>query len=110
MSERLATTGFFARSASRQIRSLASADPPGESIRSTIAATWSSLAASRIAFMTVSEPAAPPIKRSSAPLPSRISPVTCTTAIRRFLPSGAACLRPENSSISVTRPPTPDNS
>ena len=52
MSPTEATTGFFFRSSitSFQIRSLASAEPPGESMRSTTALTLSSLASRRSVF------------------------------------------------------------
>src|SRR5438034_553215 len=52
----LATTGFLQRRNSFQIRSLASADPPGLSTRRTIALTVLSSSAWRIASTIVDEP------------------------------------------------------
>src|SRR5947209_4927569 len=52
----LAMTGFFERFSSFQIRSLASAEPPGLSTRKTIALTVESFSAWRMASTMVSEP------------------------------------------------------
>ncbi len=82
-----ATTGFPAARAwsiSRQIASDAPTAPPGLSMRSTMAFTLSSAAASRMAAVAVSEPVpGPGGSPGFTPLrPGAITPVTWTTATR----------------------------
>ena len=98
----LAITGFFfsfrARTSSRQIRSDAFPSPPGESMRTTIAATSGSSAARRMRRVMGSDPAictAPNGPRE--PSPRRMSPSTRTTAIffgvpQRVLRTGSASI------------------
>ena len=71
----LATTGFLQRRRAFQIRSLASAEPPGLSTRSTMALTVLSCSASRIASTIVVEPHDSPPSSPSPPLPLTITPV-----------------------------------
>ena len=68
----LAMTGFLMRTVSRQIKSLAVADPPGLSIRSTMAETLGSSAALRRAATIVVEPIAEPPKVPVSLFPSMI--------------------------------------
>ncbi len=70
----LATTGFLQRRSSFQIRSLASAEPPGLSTRRTIALTVLSPSAWRIASTIVVEPTMSPPSRLCPPLPVVIGP------------------------------------
>src|SRR5688572_28241287 len=79
-----ATTGFFAFDAStaHQIASLAVPDPPGLSIRSTMALTVSSSAAFLRASTRVSDPHVdPPPKGLAWLFPGMMGPVALTMAI-----------------------------
>ena len=75
--ETMSGRSFFssrARISSRQIASLAVAEPPGLSMRRTMARTDKSLRASRIASMSVSEPTVSPLSGSKPPCPPTIAP------------------------------------
>ena len=76
------TTGFFAlaRSTSRRIISLATAEPPGESTRRMMALTSSSSRARRRSAATVSDPITKPSNKLQPELPVSMVPVACTTA------------------------------
>ena len=93
----LATTGFLHRVSARQITSLARADPPGESIRRTMALTVGLPSASRMAATKVSDPTASPLDSGLAPpppLPLSMPPTAYSTAIFGSLLSLAAFLPP----------------
>ncbi len=71
----LAMIGFLMRTVSRQIKSLAVADPPGLSIRSTMAATLGSSSAFLSAATIVVDPTADsPNNSLLLLLPSMIGP------------------------------------
>ena len=106
----LAMTGFLMRTVSRQIKSLAVADPPGLSIRSTMADTLASSAALRRAATIVVEPIAEPPKAPVSLFPSVIGPR------RRPRRSSASCsplpraFRRSEVSISFIMPEKPEKS
>ena len=84
------TTGFFEvmRSTSRQIRSEASASPPGESTCSSTAPTRRFRSAPLSAATTDSLPARSPPRKGTGTgtrrlLPREIAPFTCTSATLR---------------------------
>ena len=81
----------FSRISSRQTASEADADPPGLSMRSTIARTEASRLASRMCSMSVSDPSTAPLTGSKPLLPFTIAPAAYTTAMRgpRLRPSEA---------------------
>ena len=106
----LTTTGFFEFTTSRQIRSLARAEPPGLSTRSTMPFTLSSSWTWRSAWTIVSEPTVWPPKKLVVLSPVMIGPTMYTTAILSFLLDFALESPPISISISFIMPAMPDRS
>ena len=91
-----AMTGFFSRAflTARQIRSEATASPPGESMRRTMAFTSLALAACSSCSTTLSAPAIPPRPSGSRRLsPDEMAPSSPMTAMTGGRPQRRAWRR-----------------